>query len=113
LIENSKYVLKILKKSSDEEVMNLIDNPKILINPINKYIKKNKENIQNKNYEEEDKNDDKINNSKKSLEEYYNNDSHESKNIINNLDSNSILEENKEYLLNNIDIVIRTGDNLI
>ncbi len=110
LIDNYKYVLKILKKSSDEEVMNLIDNPKILINPINKFIKKNKENIDKNNYEEEDKKDDIINNSKKSLENY-DNDSYESKNIINNLDSNSILEENKEYLFNNIDFILRTGEN--
>ena len=112
LIENYKYVIKILKKSSDEDIMNFINNPEILIKPINTFIKKNKENIYNKNYEEEDKNENKKENSKTSLE-YYNINSHESNNIINNLDSNSILEENKEYLLNNIDIVIRTGDNLI
>ena len=110
LIDNYKYVLKILKKSSDEEVMNLIDNPKIIINPINKFIKKNKENIDKNIYEEEDKKDDIINNSKKSLENY-DNDSYESKNLINNLDSNSILEENKEYLFNNIDFILRTGEN--
>ena len=112
LIENYKYVIKILKKSSDEDIMNFINNPEILIKPINTFIKKNKENIYNKNYEEEDKNENKKENSKTSLE-YYNINSHESNNIINNLELNTILEENKEYLINNNNFLLRTGDNFI
>ena len=53
---NKMYVLKIIKESSDEEIINMIAHPYLIIEPIKKYKKTMKKKNRNIKYEVSDKN---------------------------------------------------------
>ena len=49
LNNNFNYVIRILKKIDDDEIKNIINSPKIIIEPVKKYIKKRKKKFKKNN----------------------------------------------------------------
>ena len=108
LNNNFNYVIRILKKVDDDDIKNIINSPKIIIEPVKKYIKKKKKELKKNNSKRGIERDEEYrfhNNNNYDYDDNYQNNRHSSRlrvrtystkiqNFKNKLNLNKQLQEN-------------------